>query len=87
VHNINAMVAPSFSGSEARVIVNRDAQLLGTFDVANATGDPNPELWHVVNTEIDAAGNVTGLQAIQQCTPGDSVFVLSPPYGGKTPRR
>jgi hypothetical protein len=67
------------------VIVNRDNVLVGVFDVANATGDPNARLWHVVNVQIDAAGNVTA-QPVQQFTNGDGFNVLSPPYGNKTRR-
>ena len=87
VDNFNAPLGgPSYSGSQARVIVNRDAQLLGVFDVANATGDPNLRLWHVVNIQLDAAGNAVVVQ-VQQFTAGDSVTVLSPPYGAKPVRR
>lgn len=84
VDNFSGM--PSFAGSQARVIVNRDAQLLGIFDVTAATGDPNARLWHVVNVTLDAAGNAT-VVPIQQFTTGDSLTVLAPPYGTKPRRR
>jgi hypothetical protein len=86
VDNPAADFGASYSGSQARVIVNRDAQLLGAFDVTAATGDPTLRLWHVVNVQIDAAGNVT-VQPVQQFTNGDSLVVLRPPYGAKPPRR
>lgn len=79
-------VGPNYTGSQARVIVNRDGQLLGVFDVSAATGDPNLRLWHVVNVQIDAAGNAT-VQPVQQFTSGDNFVVLSPSYGPKPPRR
>jgi uncharacterized protein YfaP (DUF2135 family) len=86
VDNPNAAVGPNFSGSQARVIVNLDAQLLGVFDIANAAGDPNLRLWHVVNVQLTAGGAVT-VQPVQQFTSGGSVTVLAPPYGPKPPRR
>ena len=86
VDNFNAAIGPSFSGSQARVIVNLDARLLGVFDVSDASGDPNLRLWHVVNVQLDAAGNVT-VQPVQQFTSGDTVTVLAPPYGTKPRRR
>ena len=78
---------PGFAGSQARVIVNQGNQLIGVFDVANAAGDPNLPLWHVVNIQIGAAGNVVGMQAVQQFTVGNPVTVLSTPPGAKPPRR
>jgi uncharacterized protein YfaP (DUF2135 family) len=86
VDNFNAAIGPSFSGSQARVIVNLDARLLGVFDVSAASGDPNLRLWHVMNVQLDAAGNVT-VQPVQQFTAGGTVTVLTPPYGTKRPRR
>lgn len=82
-----AVGGPNYVGSQARVVVNQGAQLIGIFDVANATGDPNLPLWHVVNVQIDAAGNVVGVQPIQQFKPGDPVTILATPPGVKTPRR
>ena len=83
----NFTVTPSYTGSQARVIVNRDSQLLGIFEVAAATGDPNARLWHVVNVTLDAAGNPT-VVPVQQFTNGDSLTVLVvPPYGTKPARR
>jgi hypothetical protein len=83
VHNF--ISPPSFSGSQGRVIVNRDAAPLGTFEVTGATGDPTLPLWHVVNLQVDAAGNVT-VAPIQQFTAGDLSTILSPPYGSKPAR-
>ena len=85
-HNFNGAIGPSFTGSLARVIVNRDGVLLGVFDISGATGDPNLLLWHVVNVQIDEAGNVT-VVPIQSFTNGDSSTVLSVPYGPKPRRR
>jgi uncharacterized protein YfaP (DUF2135 family) len=42
---------------------------LGSYDVANATGSPADDLWHVVDLTIDASGNVT-LHAVQTLQPG-----------------
>jgi hypothetical protein len=86
VDNFNAALGASFSGSEARVIVTLDSRLLGVFDVSAASGDPNLRLWHVVNVQLDAAGNVA-VQPVQQFTSGDDFTVLSPPYGTKPRRR
>ena len=80
-------VGPSYVGSQARVIVNQGNQLIGVFDVANAVGDPNLPLWHVVNVQIDATGNVVGLVPVQQFTGGTPATVLAPPYGAKPVRR
>ena len=79
------IVSPSFSVSQARVIVNRDGVLLGVFDVSAATGDPTLPLWHVVNVQIDTLGNAT-VQPVQQFTNGDLITVLAPPYGKNPPR-
>lgn len=87
VDNPNAGIGPNYSGSQARVIVNRDAQLLEVFEVTAATGDPNSRLWHVVNVTLDAAGNAT-VVPVQQFTNGDTLTVLVvPPYGTKPVRR
>jgi uncharacterized protein YfaP (DUF2135 family) len=86
VDNFNAAIGPSFSGSQARMIVNLDSRLLGVFDVSAASGDPNLRLWHVVNVQLDAAGNVT-VQPVQQFTSGGTVTVLAAPYGTKPRRR
>ena len=86
VDNPNAAIGPNYTGSQARVIVNLDSQLLGVFDVTNAVGDPNARLWHVVNVQLDAAGNAT-VVPVQQFTNGDNLTVLAPPYGPKPPRR
>ena len=86
VDNPNAQVGPNYSGSQARVIVNRNGDLLGDFDVGAAIGDPNRRLWHVVDVQIDAAGNAT-VRPVQQFTAGDLFTVLAPPYGTKPPRR
>ena len=82
-----ALGGPNYTGSSARVIVNQGTQLVGVFDVANAAGDANLPLWHVVNVQIDATGAVVGVVPVQQFTVGDAVTVLSPPYGAKPPRR
>lgn len=84
--NPNLIVEGNFTGSQARVVVNLGSQLLGVFDVANAAGDPNLPLWHVVNVTLDAAGNAT-VVPVQQFTAGSPVTVLSTPYGGGKPRR
>ncbi|MFN8633984.1 MAG: carboxypeptidase-like regulatory domain-containing protein [Chloroflexota bacterium] len=85
VHNFTG--TPGFNVSQGRVVVNKDAQLLGVFDASGASGDPNLPLWYVVNLQIDAAGNVT-VGTVQQFTNGDLFTVLvKPPYGPKPPRR
>jgi len=86
VHNFSG--TPEFNVSQARVIINNNAQLLGVFDVNNANGDPALELWYVVNLEVDAVGNVT-LVPVQQFTNGSgqgSFTILAPPYGSKPVR-
>ena len=83
VHNF--LTTPEFNVSQARVIVNRDSQLLGVFNVGDANGDPALDLWHVVDIQLDAAGNAT-VVPVQQFTNGNSSVILRPPYGSK-PRR
>jgi hypothetical protein len=84
VHNFSR--TPSFSGSQARVVVNKDTQFLGVFDVSAASGNPQEELWYVVNVQIDAAGNVT-LVSVQQFVDdagqGSFQVLVAPPYGQK----
>jgi hypothetical protein len=83
VHNFSR--TPEFNVSQARVVVNKDGQQLGIFDVSGANGDPSLELWYVLNIQIDAAGNVT-LVPVQQFTndAGQGSFqILAPPYGSK----
>jgi hypothetical protein len=88
VHNFTG--TPGFDASQGRVIVNKDTQFLGIFEVSGATGDPNSALWYVLNVEIDGAGNAT-LVTVQQFTngpgSGGSFEILSPPYGSKPPQR
>ena len=86
IDNPNVQFVGGYAGSQARVIVNRDDVLIGVFDVSAATGDPNARLWHVVNVQIDGAGNATAVP-VQQFTNGDNFVVLSPPYGTKPLRR
>ena len=81
-----AIFGPNYVGSQARVIVNLGAQLLGVFDVTNAVGDPNQRLWHVVNVTLDAAGNAV-VVPVQQFKAGEAIDPLAPPYGTKPPRR
>jgi len=84
VHNFSN--TPDFDVSQAQVIVNKDAQPLGTFSVSGASGDPRLELWYVLNIQIDLAGNVM-VVPVQQFTndAGQGSFqILAPPYGPKT---
>ena len=80
VHNFTG--TPEFDQSQARVVVTRDSQLLGSFQVGGAAGDASEELWHVVNLQVTAAGDVT-LAPVQQFSNGDGLTVLRPPYGPK----
>jgi hypothetical protein len=82
----NFSTTPGFNVSQARVIVNTSTQVLGTFDVGAATGDPSLDLWYVVNLQIDAAGNVTAVPQ-QRFTAGDSFVVLSPANGARRPEK
>lgn len=84
VHNFTG--SPNFSQSQGRVVVTKDSQLLGTFPVGNASGDSSEELWHVVNLQVTAGGDVT-VTPVQQFTNGDGLTVLRPPYGPKPPPR
>jgi hypothetical protein len=84
VHNFSR--TPEFDISQARVVVNNSTQAFGAFDVGAASGDPTLDLWYVVNLQIDAAGNVTAVSQ-QRFTAGDSIVVLSPPYGTKPPEK
>jgi uncharacterized protein YfaP (DUF2135 family) len=79
-HNFSG--TPNFGQSQGRVVVTKDSQLLGTFLVGNASGDASEELWHVVNLQVTAAGDVT-LTPVQQFTNGDGLTILRPPYGPK----
>jgi uncharacterized protein YfaP (DUF2135 family) len=61
VHNFTGT---TFAGSSASVSVSvADAHgtltQIARWDVVNAAGDPADDLWHVVNIDIDANGNVT----------------------------
>ena len=84
VHNFSN--TPEFDVSQARVIVNKDTQLLGEFSVSGASGDPRLELWYVFNVQIDAAGNATMTpvqQFVNDAGQGSFQVLVAPPYGPK----
>jgi uncharacterized protein YfaP (DUF2135 family) len=77
VHNYTGT---TFAGSGASVALSAvDAQgnlaQLASWNVANASGNPADDLWHVVNMTIDANGNVTRTD-VQTFQAGDSNTVL-----------
>jgi uncharacterized protein YfaP (DUF2135 family) len=84
VHNFSG--TPSFNGSQARVVVNKDTQFLGVFDVNAASGSPQEELWYVINVQIDGAGNVTLVSVqlfVDDAGQGSFQVLVAPPYGPK----
>lgn len=82
IHNFTGV--PEFDASGAQLRVSRDGQILATFDVGAAAGNPNLDLWHIVNLQLTANGDLT-IVPVQQFVPGDGVTVLAPPYGSKPP--
>ena len=72
--------SPEYTGSNGIVTLSQcDANLtpvqLQQFAVANATGDPTLDLWHVFDFSLSSTGALT-VTSVQTIVEGDSQTVL-----------